>query len=127
MTPTDIAKVAHEVNKAYCESIGDNSMLNWEDAFEWQKKKAVNGVQLYLENPDATPSQIHQNWLKQMAEEGWKYGPVKNFKAKEHPCFLPYEQLPLELKAKDFIFRQTVHSLKQYLSENKVAMTFINT
>lgn len=27
-----IAKMAHEVNRAYCQSIGDNSQLPWEDA-----------------------------------------------------------------------------------------------
>jgi len=28
----NIAKVCHEANRAYCESIGDNSQLSWEDA-----------------------------------------------------------------------------------------------
>jgi len=34
----DIAKVAHEVNRAYCISIGDNSQQSWECSPEWQKK-----------------------------------------------------------------------------------------
>ena len=33
-----IAMVAHETNRAYCESIGDNSQPKWEDAPEWQKE-----------------------------------------------------------------------------------------
>ena len=59
MLPKDIATVAHELNKAYCESIGDNSQPTWEDAPEWQKSSAVNGVKFHLENPDASPSAIH--------------------------------------------------------------------
>jgi len=115
MNVEQIAQVAHELNKAYCESIGDNSQPSWGDAPEWQKSSAVNGVNFHLQNPDASPSASHDSWLKQKTEEGWKYGEVKNPQTKEHPCFVPYEQLPNEQKAKDYIFRQTVHSLKPFL------------
>lgn len=115
MTTTDIAQVAHELNKAYCESIGDNSQPSWEDAPEWQKSSAINGVQFHIDNPDAKPSHSHESWLKQKEDEGWKYGEVKDPEKKEHPCFVPYDQLPTEQKSKDFIFRQTVHSLQKFL------------
>ncbi|MBK7362935.1 MAG: hypothetical protein IPJ01_11625 [Micavibrio sp.] len=116
MTTTDIAKVAHE-NKAYCESIGDNSQTDWENAPDWQKSSAVNGVQFHLDNPNATPSASHESWLKQKTEEGWKHGSVKDPKKKEHPCFLPYEQLPTEQKSKDYLFRQIIHSLKPFITK----------
>lgn len=115
MNVTDIAQVSHELNKAYCESIGDGSQLPWDEAPEWQRNSAVNGVNFHLENPDASPSASHNSWLKQKEEEGWKYGAVKNPETKEHPCFVPYEELPEYQKAKDYIFRQTVHSLKRFL------------
>lgn len=115
MTTTDIAQVAHELNKAYCESIGDNSQPSWENAPEWQKSSAINGVQFHIDNPDAKPSHSHESWLKQKEDEGWKYGEVKDPSKKEHPCFVPYDQLPTEQKSKDFIFRQTVHSLQKFL------------
>lgn len=115
MTPEHIAQVAHELNKAYCSSIGDNSQPEWADAPEWQKTSAINGVNFHINNPEATPAASHESWLKQKTEEGWKYGEVKNPETKEHPCFLPYEQLPADQKAKDYIFRQTIHSLKPFL------------
>lgn len=124
MNIENIAKAAHELNKAYCESIGDNSQPSWEDAPEWQKSSAINGVTFHLNNPDATPSASHESWLKQKTEEGWKYGEVKNPETKEHPCFVPYEQLPNEQKAKDYIFRQTIHSLKPYLPIEKTELSF---
>jgi hypothetical protein len=34
MTTTDIAKVCHETNRAYCETLGDNSQPPWEEAPE---------------------------------------------------------------------------------------------
>jgi len=114
MTTKQIARVAHEINKAYCDSIGDNSQPVWDEAPEWQWGSAVNGVIFHLKNPDASPSASHDSWLKQKEEEGWKYGPVKNPDTKEHPCYVPYDQLPVEQRSKDYLFKQVIHSLKQY-------------
>ena len=113
----EVAKIAHEINKSYCESIGDNSQPDWDNAPEWQKSSAVNGVKFHLENPNASPSSSHESWMKQKTEEGWKHGSVKDPEKKEHPCFLPYEQLPTEQKSKDFLFRQIIHSLKLFITK----------
>lgn len=115
MTLEQVAQVAHEINKTYCEALGDKTQLIWEEAPEWQRSSAIHGVNFHLNNPDAGPDASHNNWLKQKEEEGWKYGPVKNTETKEHPCFIPYDQLPTEQKAKDYLFRQIVHSLKPYI------------
>lgn len=112
----NIAQVAHEINKAYCESIGDTSQPEWDAAPDWQRRSAIGGVEFHLDHPDASPSASHESWLKQKTEEGWKYGPVKNPETKEHPCFVPYNELPTEQKSKDFLFKQIVHSLKPFLS-----------
>jgi hypothetical protein len=116
MTIEQVAKVAHELNKAYCESIGDKSQTSWEEAPEWQRSSAINGVNFHLQNPEASPSASHESWFKQKEEEGWKYGPVKNADAKEHPCFVSYDMLPTEQKSKDYIFKQVVNSLKPFLA-----------
>jgi ryanodine receptor 2 len=34
-------------------------------------------------------------------EQGWTYGPERNDQLKQHPCLVPYEQLPEEEKAYD--------------------------
>ena len=106
-----IAQVAHEINKAFCSSIGDDSQPEWKDAPQWQKDSAIVGVQFHLDNPDASPSASHESWLKQKTEEGWKYGEVKNPETKEHPCFVSYENLPVEQRSKDYLFKQVIHSL----------------
>lgn len=112
MNRETIARIAHDINRAYCEAIGDTSQPTWDNAPGWQKQSALNGVDLHLANPNATPEQSHANWLKQKAAEGWSYGPVKDPERKEHPCFLPYDQLPLEQKVKDYLFRAVVHAVK---------------
>lgn len=113
MDVKDIAQVCHEVNRAYCESIGDMSQPTWEDAPEWQKSSAINGVKFHIDNPGSPPSASHDSWLKQKEEEGWKYGPVKNPETKEHPCFVPYEELPLSQRSKDYLFSAIVRELSK--------------
>lgn len=111
MEVAKIARVCHEVNRAYCQSIGDLSQPRWEDAPDWQKDSAVKGVQFHIDNPEAPPSASHDSWLKQKVDEGWKYGAVKNPDTKEHPCCVSYDQLPVEQRAKDFIFSALVREI----------------
>lgn len=106
-----IAKIAHNVNRGYCLSIGDNSQPTWEDAPQWQKDSAIMGVKFHLE-AERSPSDSHNSWMKQKEEEGWKYGPVKDPEKKEHPCFVPYSELPKEQQTKDYLFKAVVDSFK---------------
>lgn len=109
------AQVAHEMNRAYCRSIGDSTQPSWEEAPQWQKDSAVVGVQFHLDTPEASPEASHISWLAQKRADGWKYGEVKDAEKKEHPCFLPYDQLPVTQRAKDYIFKQTIESLRAFL------------
>lgn len=115
MTEYNIAQVAHEINKAYCESIGDTSQPSWKEAPKWQKDSAFAGVKFHLANPDASPSASHESWLKQKEAEGWKYGSVKDAEKKEHPCFVSYHELEVSQRSKDYLFKQVIHSLKNFL------------
>lgn len=115
MTVQQIAEVAHEINRAYCESIGDLSQPTWKDAPEWQKESAYAGVAFHIEHPTAGPEASHNSWMRQKLEDGWKHGHIKDENEKTHPCIMPFNFLPKEQQAKDFLFRQVVHSLKQYL------------
>ncbi len=112
---TSVAVVAHETNKAYCLLIGDDSQLPWNDAPQWQRDSAINGVQFHIDNPDAGCAGSHENWLKVKEEEGWKYGEVKDAEKKEHPCFVPYDELPEQQKVKDALFVGVVRALKVLL------------
>lgn len=111
MSPEQIAKVAHEVNRAYCEALGDKSQLPWVSAPQWQRTSAINGVKFHLAHPEAGPDAGHVEWFNEKLQAGWTYGPVKDPAKKEHPCMVPYSKLPVEQQAKDFIFRAVVHAL----------------
>lgn len=112
MTVEQIAQVCHETNRAYCQTIGDHSQPAWEDAPEWQMQSAIKGVQFHLDSHkqgiEPSPSASHDSWLKEKADSGWVYGPVKDADKKEHPCFVPYDQLPLEQRVKDYLFGAVV-------------------
>ena len=104
------AASAHEANRLLCLAQGDESQPKWEDAPQWQRDSAVLGVMFCINNPAATPEDSHNSWLKQKEADGWKYGPTKNAEAKEHPCFVPYEQLPVSQRVKDEMFQLIVRT-----------------
>jgi hypothetical protein len=113
------ARAAHEANRAYCIAIGDNGQPAWDDAPEWQRSSARNGVRGALNG--ATPEQSHESWLAEKLATGWKHGPIKNPDAKEHPCMVPYAQLPPEQRAKDSVFIAVVRAVGAALDRNSAA------
>lgn len=48
---------------------------------------------------------VHSRWIRGRVQEGWKWGPVRDDVRKEHPCLVPYEDLPDSEREFD---RQTV-------------------
>jgi hypothetical protein len=104
----NIAHICHEANRAYCLSIGDRSQSPWDSATKWQQESMVAGVEFCLANPDAPPSANHEAWLQHKLAEGWKYGETKDPEKKEHPCCVPYDQLPDEQKVKDRLIKAIV-------------------
>jgi RyR domain len=111
MNEEAIARVCHEANRAYCATIGDLSQPPWEEAPDWQRSSAVEGVRFCLANPDAPPSANHESWLEEKRRTGWTYGPGKDPEKKEHPCFVPYDELPIEQRRKDALFKAVVAAL----------------
>lgn len=104
MSPEKIAVICHEANRAYCLAIGDSSQPHWEHAPDWQRASAVAGVEFRIKHPDATPESMHQSWMNQKVQDGWVHGLVKDPDKKEHPCMVPYSELPKEQRIKDHLF-----------------------
>lgn len=110
------ARAAHEANRAWCLAHGDHSQPSWEDAPDWQKESAIEGVKGVLRGN--TPEQSHESWLAHKRAEGWVYGPVKDPAKKEHPCMVPYAELPPEQRAKDSIFVGVVRAMLKAFGVN---------
>lgn len=107
------ARAAHEANRAYCLALGDTSQPSWDTAPDWQKSSALNGVAGAL--GDNTPEQSHEGWMAEKLAGGWKFGPVKDPDKKEHPCMVPYADLPSSQRAKDSIFLTVVRAVAHAL------------
>lgn len=107
-----IAKIAHEANRVYCSTIGDLSQKAWEESPDWQKESARKGVEFHIEQYTKgikpAPNASHNSWLEEKKRDGWKYGPVKDVEKKEHPCYIPYDNLPLSQQIKDYLFGAVV-------------------
>lgn len=44
---------------------------------------------------------VHEVWAKARMVQGWTYGPVRDDAAMQHPCLVPYEELPESEKEYD--------------------------
>lgn len=44
---------------------------------------------------------VHEVWSLNRMNEGWSYGPVRDEAKKQHPCLVPYEELPESEKEYD--------------------------
>jgi hypothetical protein len=119
MNVEQIAELAHEANRTYCLMQGDASQFPWAWAPAWQKTSAINGVKFHIKNPDAGCSGSHENWLKEKYATGWKYGNVKDPIRKEHPCCVPYDELPKEQKVKDALFVGIVRAMQSLLTKGE--------
>ncbi|HEX7727474.1 MAG TPA: RyR domain-containing protein [Terracidiphilus sp.] len=114
MTDEQVARVCHEANRAYCAGLGDTTQPVWEDAPDWQQRSAVKGVRFHMEQlakgERPFPADSHNAWLAEKRAEGWQYGPVKDAEKKLHPCFMPYDGLPVEQRTKDYLFAGIVEA-----------------
>lgn len=102
------AEAAHEANRAYCQSIGDDSQPAWADAPPWQAESAYNGVRFAIANNFPSPEAMHENWMAEKLAAGWVYGAEKRPEILTHPNLVPHGLLPEAQRKKDEIFRATI-------------------
>jgi hypothetical protein len=118
------ARAAHEVNRAYCLALGDTSQAPWDHAPAWQRESARRGVRGVLLDGNG-PGASHASWLAEKTRAGWKYAPIKNAAKKEHPCMVPFEELPIEQRYKDVLFvavvRQVATAIRKEPIEGEAA------
>ncbi len=108
----DIAKVCHQANKAYCESVGDFSQKDWDDVDSELAQTTMECVEQALADPEMTPEKAHENWMESRIRKGWVYGTAKNETLKTHHCIVPYSELPEYQRKKDALFQSIVNALK---------------
>ena len=114
MKSYDIARICHEANRIYCETLGESSLPHWDDAPAWQKESAISGVEHVLTSTvEVTSESSHNEWMHIKLLDGWKYGETKDPVKKEHPCLVPYSKLPVSQQKKDWLFLSLVQLAKR--------------
>lgn len=54
-----------------------------------------------IELSEMLANNTHDLWAQGRLNEGWTYGPERNDLRKEHPCLVPYSELPESEKRYD--------------------------
>jgi len=54
-----------------------------------------------LQLTEVMASNVHDIWVRGRMAEGWVWGPERDDVRKEHPCLVPYSELPDSEKAYD--------------------------
>lgn len=57
----------------------------------------TSGVELpdeLLDLVELLSENTHDVWARGRLDEGWTFGPKRNDALKQHPCLVPYNQLP---------------------------------
>ncbi len=47
-----------------------------------------------LELVESMAKNVHEVWAQSRIEQGWIYGEERSDALKQHPCLIPYEELP---------------------------------
>lgn len=61
---------------------------------------------------------VHEVWSQNRINDGWTYGPVRDDARKQHPCLIPYEELPE--REKDYDRATSQETLKLILKSGFV-------
>jgi DNA-binding transcriptional MerR regulator len=108
----EIASVIHDANRRLQIVQGDPQPSPlWDDAPDYQARENIASVEEALADPERTAEQNHQGWCDRLTADGWTYGPVKDERAKTHPCLVPFGELPAEQQQKDRLFIAIVRAL----------------
>ena len=114
MDTIDIAQVCHEANRQV-QMIQNASAIPVSEPWTYLDaetvKSAIEGVANIQDGTVLTPEDSHAQWSKFKTDHGWIYGPVKDHDKKQHPCLVPYANLPEEQQVKDHLFFAIVRAL----------------
>ena len=108
-----VAQVCHEANRAFQEVQDDPRVpvsKPWESLDTETRNSVIDGVRA-MRRDGLTAAESHENWVRYKVSHGWVYGAVKDTVVKTHPCLVPYEELPVDQRVKDHLFRSIVWAL----------------
>ena len=104
--------MTHEAMRAWQKANRQAPAPPWSRAPKWMKEASVASVSWRINNPNATASAQHDQWMAQKRADGWKFGKTKDANKKTHPMMIPYRSLPLFERRKDALMNAVVDALR---------------
>jgi hypothetical protein len=105
-----IARVCHaaisELQQVYEDSCPS---VPWDSADEESRRSTFASVEAVLAGADA--EELHAEWARGKAAEGWRRGPLKDAEARTHPALVPFADLPASEQVKDVVFAAVVRAM----------------
>lgn len=106
-TDSEVAHVCHEAIRALQHVLGDPlPSQSWPDAPQADRDGTTAAVA--AARLGATPEHLHDSWCTSKQADGWVHGAAKDPVKREHPCLIPYEDLPSEQRDKDSLITAIV-------------------
>lgn len=103
MNAESLAIKVHAAVAAFEATVGDIQLPDWLDAPEWMHESTIDSVLFLLKNPGSSDSALHDRWMKQRTDAGWKYGEKRCEVEKTNPCMAEFSKLPKYQQMKDAI------------------------
>lgn len=114
-----MAAILHEANRQLSMTYGETPDLPWSDPAlpEHCRESARNNITFSLDIGSFDPKDAHQRWMDNKLADGWRYGGMKSYEKKTHPCLLPWDQLSPLQKRKDIMWQRLLQALLGFLRE----------
>ena len=115
-----VAQMAHDAVCTFCISEAI-SRRTWNEITDADKELSLRAMKSLLDSRVFDPpcldiaslaEIVWDAWMQSAISLGWKYGPVKDEKKKEHPSIVPdYKTLSTFEKTKDYIYIGIIQSI----------------
>lgn len=111
LTIENMARVVHDVNRAFHASYGLGQPL-WDDLTPEGQEDLIQCVFAHIEDDDMSVMEVHDAVFEALSKDGWTLGPPDREK-KQRPDCAPWSELHQQWKTHAFIVRGTIFALAQ--------------
>lgn len=88
-----IAMISHDAIVSLEQYNDDTSKQHFNRAPAHYQEDTIKGVQFLLRNPNATPEDLHNNWLADKKAAEWTLGEKTDVRDKTHTRLIPFAEL----------------------------------
>ena len=115
-------EIVYSILRSFNRSFHKVDLPAYEEANETEQAAAIQSYSWLKNNPEMPAPQVHEEWRKAMAGEGWDYGSEFSEENHTHPHLAPWGELPPWAKRMIYLTSTTVHVLSADIEDVEEAM-----